>query len=163
MTVQAPPTAAADGLEMGRKGWGMHRRTVLGAVVAIFGLAGCGTSGEEHTNEEWNQLLVDALGPLDHADELTDFSYSMQGVLGRLDSAWISGIVISDTDDVATNEALLDEVGRTIATVHRKNPAKRSRVTVHVLSPSRMSYKFRDKVAPGVVTLDDLLREVLPA
>ncbi|MDO5735982.1 MAG: hypothetical protein Q4P15_05860, partial [Propionibacteriaceae bacterium] len=94
----------------------MHRRTVLGAVVGIMGLAGCGSSREEHTDEEWNQLLLDALTALEHVGEVTDLSYSMQGVLGLKNSAWISGIVLSDTDDDAINEALLDEVGRTIAT-----------------------------------------------
>ncbi|MDO5736569.1 MAG: hypothetical protein Q4P15_08845 [Propionibacteriaceae bacterium] len=135
----------------------MQRRTVLGAVAGVIALSGCGSSGGKHTDEEWNQLLIDALEPLAPAVELTDFSYSMQGVLGRKDSAWISGVVMSDTDADAINEALLDDVGRTIATVHRNNPAKRSRVTVYVLSPSRMSsYKFQDKLDKGVVTIDDL-------
>ncbi len=124
--------------------------------MGIFGLSGCGSSGEQHTDDEWTQLLVDALEPLAHVKELTDFSYEMQGVLGRKDGAWISGIVESDTDDIATNEALLDDVGRTVATVHRNNRAKRSWVMVYVLSPSNVAFKLRDRVGPAVVTIDDL-------
>lgn len=134
----------------------MHRRTILGGIMGILGLAGCGSSEEKRSNEEWNQLLIDALEPLDHVEELTDFSYEMQGVLGRKDSAWIFGTVKSDTDDVATNEALLDDVGKTIAIVHRNNPSERSRVRVRVLSPSNMPYELRDRVDHTAVTIDDL-------
>ena len=63
----------------------MRRRTLMGAVVGALGLAGCGSSGEMHTDAEWNQLLLDALEPLEHVEELIQFSYSMQGVLGRND------------------------------------------------------------------------------
>lgn len=122
----------------------------------MLGLFGCRNSGSQHTDQEWNQLLVDALASLDHVRELVDFSYSMQGVLGRRNTAWISGIVASDSDDEVINQALLDEVGRTIATVHLDNPVKDSWVKVYVLSPSRTSYKFRDKVDHAAVSLDDL-------
>lgn len=128
----------------------------MAAIVGIIGLAGCGSSGKQHTPQEWNQLLVDALAPLEHVEELTDFHYSMKGVLGGRSTAWISGVVKSDTDDVATNETLRDEVGRTVATVHRDNPAKSSRVLVNVLSPSMMSYEFRDEADKPVVSLEAL-------
>lgn len=134
----------------------MRRRTLMGAVVGILGLAGCGSSGKEHTDAEWNQLLLDALEPLEHVEELIQFSYSMQGVLGRKDSAWISGIVKSDTDDAAINEALLDEIGKTVAIIHRDNRAKRSRINVDILTPSIMSHKLRDKIGHPVVTFEDL-------
>lgn len=136
----------------------MRRRTLMGAVVGIFGLAGCGSSGDKHTDAEWNQLLLDALEPLEHVDALIDFSYSMQGVFGAKTNAWISGIVKSDTDDVATNNALLDDVGKIIATVHRNNRVKGNWVKVYVLSPSKVPYEFFDKVDHQVVTLDDLAK-----
>lgn len=156
MTEQFYDGVRHGGPSVGLRGSQMHRRTVLGAAVGIFGLTGCGSPGEQHTDDEWTQLLVDALEPLAHVKELTDFSYEMQGVLGRKDGAWISGIVESDTDDIATNEALLDDVGRTVATVHRDNRAKRSWVKVYVLSPSNVPFKLRDRVGPAVVTIDDL-------
>ena len=52
----------------------MRRRTLMGAVVGALGLAGCGSSGEIHTDAEWNQLLLDALEPLEHVEELIQFS-----------------------------------------------------------------------------------------
>ncbi len=134
----------------------MRRRTLMGAVVGALGLAGCGSSGEIHTDAEWNQLLLDALEPLEHVEELIQFSYSMQGVLGRKDSAWISGIVKSDTDDAAINEVLLDEIGKTVATIHRDNRSKRSRVNVDILTPSKMSHTLSDKLGHPVVTLEEL-------
>lgn len=124
--------------------------------MGLFGLAACVSPKEEHTDEEWNQLLIDALEPLDHVTELAEFNYSMQGMISK-DSAWISGIVISDTDDVATNEALLDKVGKIVASIHRHNPAKRSWVKVDVRGPAARPFTFDAKLDKGVVTIDDLV------
>lgn len=140
------------------EGCQVRRRTLMGAVASILVLGGCGSSGEKHTDEEWNQLLIDALEPLEHVAELTDFHYSMKGVLGAKNSAWISGIVESNTDDATINETLRDEVGKTLATVHRNNPVKSSNVMVYVRSPSMMSYKFRDEEDQPVSSLETLSR-----
>lgn len=123
--------------------------------MGIMGLAGCGFWGEKHTDEEWNQLLIDALEPLEHVAELTNFSYEMKGVLGAKTTAWIAGTVRSDTDDVATNEALRDQVGKTLATVHLNNPNRKSWVMVYVGSPSSRAYEFRD-AEQRIVGLDEL-------
>lgn len=124
--------------------------------MGLLGLFGCGRSGPRRSDSEWNQLLVEELQPLPHVAELSKFGYSMQGVLGRKNSAWISGIVRSDTDDERTNRELLEEVGRRIVTVHRDNPVKESWVKVYVSSPSRVAYEFKDLVGHTWVTLEDL-------
>ncbi|MHA7859828.1 hypothetical protein ACX1DX_00350 [Tessaracoccus sp. Y36] len=77
------------------------------------------------------------------------------GLRGR-DSAWVSGTVRSDTNDAATNEALLEEVGRQIATVHRDNGARRSSIMVHVLSPNLTKYTFETMLDVDLATLDTL-------
>ncbi|MCG6567014.1 hypothetical protein C3E87_05140 [Tessaracoccus sp. ZS01] len=124
--------------------------------MGVFGLFGCGSKDADVTDEEWNRRLVEALEPLDHVEELTDFNYSMQGAFGGRDSAWVSGTVRSDTNDPATNEALLEEVGRQIATVHRDNGARRSSIMVHVLSPNLTKYKFETMLDVDLATLDTL-------
>ena len=135
----------------------MRRRGVLmGVGVGFLGLFGCSDSGPQRSDAEWNNLLVAELEPLEHVQQLDQFSYSMQGVLGRKNTAWISGVVRSDTDDEAANWALLDEVGRAIATVHQDNPVKDSWVKVHVISPSLTKYQFSDIFDHQVATLEDL-------
>lgn len=137
----------------------MRRRTLLLGAVAATGLAACGSSLEEHSEEEWNQLLIQALEPLNHVAELVDIRYSL--VKGPFSTdVWISGTVVSDTDDVAANEALLDDVGKTIITVHRNNPVvgkyfQGNSVKVEVLSPSEHRYRFLDYY-PRSMTLEHL-------
>lgn len=134
-----------------------YRRTlIVGAAVGLFGVTGCGASGEKHNEEEWNQLLIDELESLDHVTELTDFQYTMRGVLGAKTTAWISGTVRSNTDDAAINEALRDEVGTIVATIHRNNPVRKSMVRVYVLSPSMLSYEFRDKDNQPISNINEL-------
>lgn len=122
--------------------------------MGIFGVFGC-SRGLDLSDEEWNQRLIDALEPLDHVAELRDFSYSKQGMFSR-DSAWVSGIVVSDTDDESANRDLLDEVGRQIVTVHQENYSRRSWVRTYLRSPGGEIYEFKAVLESEVVSLDDL-------
>lgn len=152
MTEQGAMMLVQGGLHGGMLGRRMRRRTAMGAIVGILGLAGCSIPGEEHNGTEWSQLLVDALGPLDHVADLYEFKYTMVPTLG-LYTAWISGTVYTDTDDACANQTLLAEVGKIIATVHSNNRVKRSWVKVYVQSPSFERYEFEMRSRNDIVTL----------
>lgn len=133
------------------------RHVLLSAGLALsLTIFGCASPSDDvKDTAKWTQVLEDSLSPLDHVAELTEVSYSLQGMFVH-DSVWLSGTVWSDSSDAAVNEALIDDVGRAIASSFAENAAQKSWVKVKVVGADGASYQLRDIVGSTTVTLDDL-------
>lgn len=135
----------------------MRRLLALALTASVcLPLAGCsGVPEEAEDDARWTAALREAIEPLDHVDELVDVGYSLQGPFVK-NKAWISGYVWSDSDDETVNLALLDDVGRAVATVMADNPIADSWVKISVVDASGDNLALSRLGLPASPDLDDL-------
>lgn len=135
----------------------MRRLAALAVMagVALFGCSNPGLPGDAGDAQKWSGVLVEALKPIGHVEEMADVKYTPQGELVT-DQVWLDGTLWTDSDDPAVNQQVLDDAGRAIAEAFAENPAEKSWVRVRVASRSGDAYEMGDHLGVATVTLDTL-------